>query len=59
MTDTGEPTSDDFVQSFARGLAVIRAFDPCLACSTHAAGQMPMEITLLSPEGKSLDRLVR
>lgn len=39
--------------------AVIRAFDPCLACSTHAAGQMPMEITLLSPEGKSLDRLVR
>lgn len=40
MTDTGEPTSDDFVQSFARGLAVIRAFDgdhPQLTLSEVAA----------------------
>ncbi len=40
MTDTPEPTSDDFVQSFARGLAVIRAFDgdhPQLSLSEVAA----------------------
>jgi NAD-reducing hydrogenase large subunit len=39
--------------------AVIRAFDPCLACSTHAAGQMPLHIELFSPEGKLLDTLTR
>lgn len=39
--------------------AVIRAFDPCLACSTHAAGQMPLHIELYSPEGTLLDQLTR
>ncbi len=35
--------------------AVIRAFDPCLSCSTHAAGKMPLEILLLDSEGLLLD----
>ena len=39
--------------------AVIRAFDPCLACSTHAVGAMPMEVELISPTGQALDRIVR
>lgn len=39
--------------------AVIRAFDPCLACSTHAVGQMPMDVELVSPTGKQLDRIAR
>ncbi len=39
--------------------AVVRAFDPCLSCSTHAAGQMPLRIELLSPEGAVLDVLKR
>jgi NAD-reducing hydrogenase large subunit len=39
--------------------AVIRCYDPCLSCSTHALGQMPLEIQLISPEGKVLDELVR
>ena len=39
--------------------AVIRTFDPCLSCSTHAFGQMPMSIQLLSPEGELLDQLQR
>jgi NAD-reducing hydrogenase large subunit len=39
--------------------AVIRAFDPCLSCSTHAVGQMQMEIELVTPEGKVVDRLTR
>src|SRR5690606_36150019 len=35
--------------------AVIRTFDPCLSCSTHAFGQMPLRIELLSPDGELLD----
>lgn len=39
--------------------AVIRAFDPCLSCSTHALGQMPLEIALVSPSGEVVDTLRR
>jgi len=39
--------------------AVVRTFDPCLSCSTHAMGQMPLAVTLLSPEGEVMDRMVR
>ena len=39
--------------------AVIRAFDPCLSCSTHAYGQMPLHLRLVSPEGKLLDAICR
>ena len=35
--------------------AVIRAFDPCLSCSTHAVGRMPMHIRLVGPSGEMLD----
>jgi NAD-reducing hydrogenase large subunit len=38
---------------------VIRAFDPCLSCSTHALGQMPLEIQLVGPGGEMLHRLAR
>ncbi|MFB2972850.1 Ni/Fe hydrogenase subunit alpha [Aerosakkonema sp. BLCC-F183] len=31
--------------------AGIRAFDPCLSCSTHAAGQMPLHIELIASDG--------
>jgi len=31
--------------------AVIRTYDPCLSCSTHAVGQMPLHIQLLAPDG--------
>jgi NAD-reducing hydrogenase large subunit len=37
----------------------IRCYDPCLSCSTHAFGQMPMEVTLVAADGTILDRLVR
>jgi NAD-reducing hydrogenase large subunit len=37
----------------------IRAFDPCLSCSTHALGRMPLEVDLLGPSGEILDRAVR
>jgi len=39
--------------------AVVRTFDPCLSCSSHAAGQMPLEISLLSADGEVVDRVAR
>lgn len=37
----------------------IRAFDPCLSCATHALGAMPLEVTLVAPDGTVLDRRVK
>jgi NAD-reducing hydrogenase large subunit len=39
--------------------AVIRCFDPCLSCSTHALGEMPLQIQLVGPDGALLDELMR
>ncbi|MGD0914707.1 MAG: Ni/Fe hydrogenase subunit alpha, partial [Terracidiphilus sp.] len=39
--------------------AVVRTFDPCLSCSTHAFGQMPLAISLVNPNGEVVDRVVR
>ncbi len=39
--------------------AGIRAFDPCLSCSTHAAGQMPLVVRLLGPDGTLLHEVRR
>jgi NAD-reducing hydrogenase large subunit len=37
--------------------AVVRAYDPCLSCSTHAAGQAALHIQLHGPDGALLDEL--
>jgi NAD-reducing hydrogenase large subunit len=39
--------------------AGIRSFDPCLSCSTHAAGTMPLQIELIGPDGAVLDTVTR
>jgi NAD-reducing hydrogenase large subunit len=39
--------------------AGIRAFDPCLSCSTHAAGQMPLDIQVVGADGSLVNRIVR
>lgn len=39
--------------------AVIRCFDPCLSCSTHAFGQMPLQVELVNGRGEVMDRLAR
>ena len=39
--------------------AVIRAFDPCLSCSTHAYGEMPLQIQLRAADGALLDEIAR
>ncbi|HAE86204.1 MAG TPA: Ni/Fe hydrogenase subunit alpha [Anaerolineaceae bacterium] len=36
----------------------IRAHDPCLSCSTHAVGSMPMEVSVYDPQGNLL-RVIR
>jgi len=37
----------------------IRCYDPCLSCSTHAVGQMPLQVTLIGPDGKVLNEISR
>jgi NAD-reducing hydrogenase large subunit len=39
--------------------AVIRCYDPCLSCSTHALGQMPLLLQLVGPDGAVVDELAR
>jgi NAD-reducing hydrogenase large subunit len=39
--------------------AAIRCYDPCLSCSTHAVGMMPMEIVLVDRQGQRLSVLSR
>jgi NAD-reducing hydrogenase large subunit len=39
--------------------AVVRTFDPCLSCSTHAFGQMPLVITLLNADREAIDQVIR
>ncbi len=37
--------------------AVVRAYDPCLSCSTHADGSLAMRIQLRNAEGALLDEI--
>jgi NAD-reducing hydrogenase large subunit len=37
----------------------IRCYDPCLSCSTHAVGQMPLHVQLIAPDGSVLDDIIR
>ncbi|MHC1784905.1 MAG: Ni/Fe hydrogenase subunit alpha [Anaerolineaceae bacterium] len=39
--------------------AAVRAHDPCLSCSTHAVGQMPLSIDILDAEGSLVQNLTR
>ena len=39
--------------------AGIRAYDPCLSCSTHAVGQMPLVLRIEGPDGELLRELSR
>ena len=39
--------------------AGIRAFDPCLSCSTHAVGQMPVHVELRRVDGTLLQEMRR
>lgn len=39
--------------------AGIRAYDPCLSCSTHAVGQMPLQVQLIRPDGTIVNEVFR
>jgi NAD-reducing hydrogenase large subunit len=39
--------------------AAIRAHDPCLSCSTHALGQMPIAVDILDAQGTVINTLKR
>ena len=39
--------------------AAIRAHDPCLSCSTHAVGQMPLELELVAADGEVIQTVRR
>jgi NAD-reducing hydrogenase large subunit len=39
--------------------AGVRTFDPCLSCSTHAFGQMPLIVQLVGPDNQVLDEARR
>lgn len=39
--------------------AGIRCYDPCLSCSTHAAGQMPLRIEIVAADGQVVKEVRR
>jgi len=39
--------------------AAIRCYDPCLSCSTHALGQMPLVIEVVDSSGDVVRRIAR
>jgi len=39
--------------------AAVRAYDPCLSCSTHAVGQMPIYLEILDSQGELVQTVRR
>ncbi|HPH94810.1 MAG TPA: Ni/Fe hydrogenase subunit alpha [Anaerolineaceae bacterium] len=39
--------------------AAVRAHDPCLSCSTHAIGQMPMIVDMIDSQGNLIQSVTR
>jgi NAD-reducing hydrogenase large subunit len=39
--------------------AAIRCYDPCLSCSTHALGQMPLVVDVVGADGNLIRRIAR
>lgn len=52
----GEPVKEGALNRIE---AAIRAYDPCLSCSTHAVGQMPLLVQVLGPDGSLLCQVAR
>ncbi len=59
-------TASEFVrgEKIADGMlnrveALVRAYDPCLSCSTHAVGHMPMVIRVVDSDGRKSAELTR
>ncbi len=37
----------------------VRLYDPCLSCSTHAVGAMPLHVQLFGPDGELIEERIR
>ncbi len=64
ISDGVRQVSEHFIQGdklkegmLNRVSALVRAYDPCLSCSTHAIGVPALDISLVNAEGVLLDRL--
>lgn len=66
MNQAAEQTERHFVSPCAskegmlnRVEAAIRCYDPCLSCSTHAVGQMPLVVEIRNRGGEILQTITR
>jgi NAD-reducing hydrogenase large subunit len=39
--------------------STIRCYDPCLSCSTHAIGAMPLQVEVINANGQIIQRIER
>jgi NAD-reducing hydrogenase large subunit len=53
---TGPKISEGALNRIEHG---IRMYDPCLSCSTHAVGQMPLHVQLVTADGEVVDEVLR
>jgi NAD-reducing hydrogenase large subunit len=56
ITSAGDRIPDGVLNRIEAG---IRAYDPCLSCSTHAVGQMPLVVVVQDAGGQELCRTAR
>ena len=55
LIQKGQPVKESMLNMVEMAF---RAYDPCFGCATHSLpGQMPLEVTIRSPEGEVLQRL--
>ena len=53
---TGTPVTEGALNRIEHG---IRLYDPCLSCSTHAVGRMPMIVKILDARGRLIEEKIR
>jgi NAD-reducing hydrogenase large subunit len=52
----GDNVSEGMLNRVEHG---IRAYDPCLSCSTHAIGKMPLQVQIVASDGRILKEITR
>jgi NAD-reducing hydrogenase large subunit len=52
----GDTVSEGMLNRVEHG---IRAYDPCLSCSTHAVGAMPFQVSIVAADGRILREITR
>ncbi len=52
----GDKVSEGILNRVEHG---IRVYDPCLSCSTHAVGKMPLQIHIVAADGRIVKEIVR